>query len=176
MDVCNPTTPVDKDDANFCCIFASSGTGKTQLAVTASLYHRGGVIYLFVSSDNAKSDLQPFYQPHFDLCQDLYNSITDFWPKKETTSAIASDIDSLERTNSDRTTALSVLLGRIFFPDDPPEGILALRNRLRTASANDKPLVFLDEIPQRGRIVCLYLDNRCDFAICFAHLASAPSS
>ncbi|CAB9498721.1 expressed unknown protein [Seminavis robusta] len=144
----------------YICIIASSGTGKTQLAATASLTFEGAkTIYLNMGQDSDQS----FCRPHDS--KPLMETITKFIEmidrKAITLSAngIAEWAKTQDKGHSTFVCLLYHLLTGKPFRRDDVKSVLKLRD-LKAAIQGEKFLVFLDEVPPMGN------DGRFKCALC----------
>ena len=141
----------DGNRANvFAAILASSGTGKTQLAATASLtYDKATTIYLLCSEGN-----QRFYEPHANKVVLFQKTITDFIDQvgaipSPSATAIKQWAQSVGRDHG--TSSFVNMLYRILVDDETEQTRVKLTTLKEEIQVSGKKfLVFLDEVPAKG--------------------------
>jgi len=168
-------TPVGNDPNTFICLLASSGTGKTQLAATASLtYNQATTIYLNMGT----ADSQRFYRPHLLSGSDfLKDSIKIFLKFYGSHGQVTANKISSWASKIDNGTYLFVrvlyhlLTGEPFVPTIPTLGSRMKLKELKDSIKPNKYLVFLDEVPPQG-------DDEYTTVLClrdiFRYLGIAP--
>ena len=143
------STCIQGKPALFTAIVAPTGTGKTQLAATASL-EKDNVRYMLC--EGLLTDLvQPFYKPHNVLTNFLFKALTHFRVQFS---------DRLNRFNGanayvqwfseeEVSSPLVTLIHRILFPESPnlEDGLSFGALRKIILERQSKFLVFLDEVP-----------------------------
>jgi hypothetical protein len=144
----------ESDPAPFVAVVASSGTGKTQLAVTSECVFRDDnkthVVYLYMGGGDAEA-VQAFYKPHTALGLVLFDAFKagrdpDFKPVSAGTliihdnknlSMVFGVLWQLLQTAAGVTTAMK-----------PPESFSELRTRVvQLLDDGHRFLVFVDEAP-----------------------------
>ena len=153
------STDCNNEPNGYVCLLASSGTGKTQLAATASLtYDKATTIYLNIGTGESQS----FYRPHINegsrlLKEEIKSFLTDRAGSKEGRKRItANEISTWASSDLDDggfyfVRILYHLLTRE--PFIPPTGTFETRMKLKALKKHiekTKYLVFLDEVPPKG--------------------------
>lgn len=148
----------------YTCIIASAGTGKTQLAATASLtYQEASTIYLNMGYGEA----QRFYRPHIAKAKVFKKEVKKFLkelvgadPNQYTSAGeIESWAESNDEGNSLFVRILYHLLTEDKFPGKPAGSRMKLTD-VKKAVQGKKFLVFLDEVPPKENddfkcVICL---------------------
>ena len=144
----------DDEAAPFSVVIAPSGTGKTQLAATATCSNKWNTRYLFCESKRGDA-AQEFYKPHFMLSGLLFRALSHFEEKYAEPLKLLSAASALRdwfAKDARIKTPLSALLSKILFVEDFNDAtFLDLINKLNT-KATMKPLVFLDETPTQDDV------------------------
>ena len=133
----------------FTAIVAPTGTGKTQLAATASL-EKDNVRYLLC--EGSLTDLvQPFYKPHNELTNFLLKALTHFRVHFSDRLKRFKGANAYVQWFSEEevSSPLVTLIHRILFPESPnlEDGLSFGALRKIILERQSKFLVFLDEIP-----------------------------
>lgn len=149
----------------YICILASSGTGKTQLAATASLtYKQATTIYLNMGTGGD----QAFYRPHDSFgSKQLKKEIATFMNKLGGEGVSANQISNWAASSDDEGCLAFVrilyhlLTGKPFVPlaGEKFKTRMTLKS-LKKRIKHKKYLVFLDEVPPKGHddyrlVLCL---------------------
>ena len=148
------STCIEGKPALFTAIVAPTGTGKTQLAATASL-EKDNVRYLLC--EGSVSDLvQPFYKPHNDLAFFLLKALThlrlQFSDKLNHFKGASAYVQWFSK--EEVSSPLVTLIHRILFPESPnlEDGLSFGALRKIILERQSKFLVFLDEVPPSGQL------------------------
>lgn len=154
---------------NYVCVIASSGTGKTQLAATASLcYSDATTIYLNMGG----SSTQRFYISHIEGSNSLLKEAKKFMEERgtahtETANSIKQWAESKDNGSSRYIRMIYHLLTKEPFRRDDLNAQLKL-SEVKNRVKKKKYFVFLDEVPTKVQqyyraVLCLrdtlrYLD------------------
>ena len=129
----------------FAAILASSGTGKTQLAATASLtYNEATTIYLLCSQAS-----QRFYDCHSVTVAPLQAAIAEFQQNLRSKPSVAKIKNWANSTNDRGTSSFVNMLYRILVNPKTKKTRIKLAD-LKKEIVGTKYLVFLDEVPAKG--------------------------
>ena len=147
--------PPAKNDPNvYVCLIASSGTGKTQLAATASLaYNKATAIYL----NMGHGETQRFYRPHTSGfgAKTFKKAISNFMSGPHPMTD-AHDIAAWAESHSDEGNCLLVRMlyhlltdESFIMPNGKPNTCMKLED-LKKSIKGKKYLVFIDEVPRKN--------------------------
>jgi len=173
------STDRNNEPNGYVCLIASSGTGKTQLAATASLtYDKATTIYLNIGSGEGQS----FYRPHINegsrlLKEEIEHFMTEMTGSNKGKKRItANEISTWASSDLDDGRFYFVrilyhlLTGEPFIPPRGMETRIKLK-ALKKHIQKKKYLVFLDEVPPKG-------SDEYPIALClrdiFRYLGIAP--
>jgi hypothetical protein len=173
------------DPNTYICLLASSGTGKTQLAATASLtYLEAPTIYLYMGRDDGD---QRFYRPHVSLASGFFQQEIRVFMKEllvdDNQNKCKSTANSIRNWASSKLDNGSfgivrilyhLLTGEPFMTSSGTETTFNTRMKLKELKEkirNNKYLVFLDGVPPKD-------DDDYQMVLClrdiFRYLGIAP--
>ena len=130
----------------FVCIFDSSGTGKTQFAVTtAYVREEAKVVYLYTGKLNY-DNRQEVYAPHMALWRKLNQLIADYC--LNVSNGEAGQVGAQIMLDYENKHPLISAFNKILFDDYTDITISELRNNVDLLAK--KIFVFVDEVPREG--------------------------
>ena len=149
--------PTSQHPNIYVCVLASAGTGKTQLAATASLtYNEATTIYL----NMGRGESQRFYAPHINFgSKMLKREIAAFLENRHDSAGevAANEIAAFAAGRDDDGTFLFVrflyhlLTGEPFIGEEPEKCSSRMTlAKVKASIQGKKYLVFLDEVPPIG--------------------------